>query len=95
MRKSGCTPSSPLHERLDAMVHLKEDYTIYRLCKTLGVLKSTYLYHARKTQTTVEKEDERLKEKIAEIFETSKQRFGSKKIRVKLMEQGIQISQKE
>lgn len=45
-RTCGCTPASPLPDKLAAIDKYKDQFNVYRLCKTLDVLKSTYYHHA-------------------------------------------------
>lgn len=45
-RTCGCTPLSPLSDKLAAIDQYKDRFRVYRLCKTLEVLKSTYYHHA-------------------------------------------------
>ena len=95
-RTCGCTPSSPLSERLLAIDQFKEKYTVYRLCKTLGVLKSTYYHHALRSpeKTQIQIMDEQLKPLINEIFKKSMGTFGARRIRIKLLERGYITSEK-
>lgn len=75
---------------------LKSEYSLYTLCRLLKLSKSTYIN--RQKSALIEKqldvEDTLLKEKIAIIFQKSDYRFGAKKIRAKLMEQGYAVSTK-
>ena len=43
-KRSGCGLNSTLDEKIAAIERLKNDFSIYALCKTLNILKSTY-YH--------------------------------------------------
>lgn len=43
-RKSGCGLNSSNDEKIAAVDKLKNEYSIHIICKTLGLLKSTY-YH--------------------------------------------------
>lgn len=75
---------------------LKSEYSFYTLCRLLNLSKSTYIN--RQKSALIEKqldvEDTLLKEKITIIFQKSDYRFGAKKIRAKLMEQGYTVSTK-
>ncbi len=95
-RTCGCTPSSPLSERLHAIDQYKDEFTIYRLCKALDVLKSTYYHHSLRSPEKTQNElmDEQLKPLIAEIFEKSRETFGARRLRVKLREEGYVTSEK-
>lgn len=75
---------------------LKSEYSLYTLCRLLNLSKSTYIN--RQKSALIEKqldvEDALLKEKIAIIFQKSDYRFGARKIRAKLIEQGYTVSTK-
>ena len=75
---------------------LKSEYSFYTLCRLLNLSKSTYIN--RQKSALIEKqldvEDTLLKEKITIIFQKSDYRFGAKKIRAKLMEEGYTVSTK-
>ena len=92
--ESGCAAGSPLNQKLDAVARLKDRYNIRILCDTLQVKRSAvyhHLYH-RPQQTQNMQQDEFLRPMIREIFEQSKCRLGTKKIRAKLDEMGINTS---
>ena len=43
-KRSGCGLNSSLDEKITAIEQLKNDFSIYAICKTLNILRSTY-YH--------------------------------------------------
>ena len=91
-----CFRTSPLPDKLAEIRRLKDDFSVYSLCRVLEVRRSTfyhYLYRSPK-KTKLEIADDVLRPKIQEHFENSKERFGSRKIRAKLVEEGITISQR-
>lgn len=92
----GCSQNSPLSVRLSAIHNYKHEYNIHALCRVLQVNRATYYnYAARYNQKTqLQIEDENLKPLISEIFEKSGERFGTRKIRAKLLEQGHSISER-
>ena len=85
-----CAPSSPLSEKLSAIHQLKGEFSIHALCRTLNVNRSTYYHYALRSpeKTQIQLQDDKLKPLIRTIFEKSCGRFGARKIRVKLAEQG-------
>ena len=89
-----CSRYSSLQEKLNEIDRLKENYTIHALCRVLNVRRSTYYHHALRSpeKTIIELEDEKLRSLISEIFNQSKERFGARKIRTKLLEKNIQVS---
>ena len=95
-RTCGCTPLSPLQDKLQAIDQYKDEFTVYRLCKTLDVLKSTYYHHSLRSPEKTQNQlmDEQLKPLIEEIFEKSRGTFGARRLRVKLREKGYVTSEK-
>ena len=91
-----CSRSSPLQEKYEEIDRLKDKYSIHSLCRVLAVRRSSYYHHALRSpeKTLIELEDEKLRPIIQKIFDQSKERFGSTKIRAKLMEQNIFLSTK-
>lgn len=92
----GCSPASPLPVRLDAIAAHAQQFSVHALCDLLDVNRSTYYYHTRyaPVKTQLEAEDEVLRPLILNIFEKSGHRFGARKIRAKLMQDGHTISER-
>ena len=85
----------PLGAKIDTIDRLKSDFSVYILCKTLGVLKSTYYHHklhspARKWY---EINNDKLRPLVKEIFDESRERFGARKIKHALNKQGYVVSE--
>ena len=95
-RTCGCTQLSPLSDKLAAIDQYKDQFSVYRLCKTLEVLKSTYYHHALRSPEKTQNQlmDEQLRPLISEIFEKSMRTFGARRIRIKLREKGYVTSEK-
>jgi transposase InsO family protein/transposase-like protein len=95
-RKSKCSVSSSLEDKLIAIEELSNEFSVHALCNILRVRRSTYYHHLNRSpdQTMIEKDDAIFKPLIREIFEQSKYRFGAKKIRVKLKELGYNVGDK-
>ena len=95
-RTCGCTPTSPLSEKLKAIDRHKSQFNVYRLCKTLDVLKSTYYHHALRSpeKTQIQLMDEQLRPRITAIFEKSRKTFGARRIKIKLRDEGYIASEK-
>ena len=95
-KQSNCTTTTPLEQKLEEIKRLKDQFSIRTLCDVLQVRRSTflhYLYH-RPEVTQLKRNDEFLRNRVADIFEKSQQRFGAYKIKVKLNEEDIIISEK-
>ena len=95
IRRSGFLLSVPLGEKIETIDRLKSDFSVYILCKTLGVLKSTYYHHklhspARKWY---ELNNDKLRPLVKEIFDESRERFGARKIKHALNKQGYVVSE--
>lgn len=89
-RKSGCGINSSNKEKIEAIERLKEKFTVYKMCKTLNILRSTYYHHEKAPQKRwYELRNESLRPLIKEVFDLSKERFGAGKIAIKLKEQGV------
>lgn len=95
-RSCGCSPSSPLDIRLNAIAEHHKDFSIHSLCRVLQVHRSTYYHHTFRApeKTQLQIQDDQLKPLISEIFEKSCQRFGARMIRAKLMQEGHTISER-
>lgn len=95
-RTCGCTPLSHLSDKLAAIDQYKDRFSVYRLCKTLEVLKSIYYHHSLRSPEKTQNQlmDEQLRPLISEIFEKSMRTFGSRRIRIKLRERGFITSEK-
>ena len=93
-KRSGCGLNSPLDEKIAAIERLKGDFSIYSLCKTLNILRSTYYHRVLRSpeKTQYEIADEKLRPLITEIFINSRERFGAQKIKFVLKQQGYNIS---
>ena len=93
-KRSGCGLNSTLDEKIAAIERLKNDFSIYALCKTLNILKSTYYHRVLRSpkKTQFEIVDEKLRPLIKEIFINSRERFGAQKIKFVLKQQGLNVS---
>ena len=93
-RRSGCSLSSTLSEKLAAIDRLKSDFSVHMLCQTLDVLKSTYYHHALRSPVKKQCElvDDELRPLIKQTFVNSRERFGAQKIKFVLQQQGKTIS---
>ena len=70
--------------------------SLHALCRVLRVNRSTYYHHVLRApdQTQLQIEDTVLKPLVKEIFEQSKGRFGARKIRAKLLQDGHIVSER-
>ena len=95
IRRSGFLLSVPLGEKIETIDRLKSDFSVYILCKTLGVLKSTYYHHKLHSpaQKWYELNNDKLRPLVKEIFDESRERFGARKIKHALNKQGYVVSE--
>lgn len=97
LHRAGCSRQTPAEQKLPELVRLNVEYgySVHALCRALEVRRSTFYHYTlrRPEQTVFQRDTVRLKPAIAEIFNDSKGRFGSRMIRVKLMERGYTASQ--
>ncbi|WP_238456063.1 IS3 family transposase [Lederbergia galactosidilytica] len=70
----------------------KDDYPIRTMCETLDMPKSTYYQSLHKTESNRDRERREFTEKIIQIHEDSKKRYGAPKIHEILVKQGHKIS---
>ena len=93
--RCGILSKITLDDKLAMIECLSADFFIHILCKTLGVLKSTYYHHKLRSPAKkwYEINDEVLRPLIKQIFIDSHERFGSRKIRFVLMQQGYTVSE--
>jgi transposase-like protein len=93
---SNCTQSAPLEQRLNEIKRLRDQFSIHALCNVLNVRRSTFYHflYRRPEITKIERDDLLYRERIADIFERSEQRFGAKKIEAKLDEEGHRLGNK-
>ena len=95
IRRSGFLLSVPLEEKIKTIDRLKSDFSVYILCKTLGVLKSTYYHHKLRAPARkwYELNDDKIRPIVKQIFFDSRERFGARKIKHALNKQGYVVSE--
>ena len=94
-RQSGCGTKSSNDEKIAAIQKLKGQYTVFSLCRTLQILRSTFYQHKKAPEKTwFDARNEELRPTIKKYFDESKERFGASKIAFKMKEAGIVVSQK-
>lgn len=95
-KECGCSANSTLRVRLDAIHRLKDRYSIHALCRVLDVNRSTVYHHELRApeKNQVELQDEILKPLIMDIFMTSNELFGARRMRAKLKESGHVVSER-
>lgn len=96
LKSYNCYRAMPQSERLQTIACLADRYSIHVLCRTLNVLRSTYYHHSLRApdQTQYEKADAQIKPLVKHIFEVSKGRYGTRKLKTILEIQGHAVSLK-
>ena len=89
-----CNWNSPLHDKLEEISRLKDQFSIHSLCRILQVNRATFYNFAlrRPEKTSYEIADDELRPLIRRVFEDSKERFGSRKVKVMLEQQELFVS---
>ena len=95
-RRCSLNEAISMTDKLKLVEELRDEFGVRPVCRALDI-RHSYFYHylrRKKYKTIIETDDEMLRPQIKELFEKSKERFGSRKIRAKLIESGITISQR-
>ena len=96
LKTSGCCLNAPLTEHLSCIEKLSDRYSVHVLCKTFNVLRSTYYHYTlrRPEKTTYQISDELIRPLVKQIFEESKGRYGTRKLKAELESRGYIVSLK-
>ncbi len=96
LKTCGCYIDAPLSEKLAGIERLSNKYSIHLLCRTLNVLRSTYYHHSLRSpeQPLWEKEDAVIRPIVQQIFDESKERYGTRKLKAELENRGYEVSLK-
>ena len=96
LKTSGCCLNAPLTERLSCIEKMSDRYSVHVLCKTFNVLRSTYYHYTlrRPEKTTYQISDELIRPLVKQIFEESKGRYGTRKLKAELESRGYIVSLK-
>lgn len=91
LEKLHCFKDASIKEKEIAISKFVGVYSIKTMCRVLDLPKGTfYNFHLRKKQVTQNQiRDEQLKKEIYRVFKASDERFGAKKIWIKLKVEGI------
>lgn len=90
-----CSARSPLNARLSELERLFGNYSIHALCEALDVSRGTFynhIYRNKRDSSWYSKRREELKLQIQDIYDESRQRFGSGKITAILQNRGVKVS---
>lgn len=91
LKTAGCVPSAPLKEKLMALERLYGQFSVHVLCEALDVPRGTFYNHIKRNKrdnSSYAKHREELRAAIQDIFDESRQTFGSEKICAVLHERG-------
>jgi len=70
------------------------DYPISVLCHFIGVSRSSYYDWLKSPKTDREKENEYLTEQIKVVFQKGRKKYGTRRIKSKLADQGLRVSRR-
>lgn len=90
-----CSAQSPLNIKLSELERLFGKYSIHALCEALDVSRGTFynhIYRNKRDTSWYAKRREELKLQIQDIYDESRQRFGSGKITAILQNRGVKVS---
>lgn len=96
LKTCGCYIEAPLAEKLSGVDKLSDKFSIHALCKTLNILRSTYYHHKLRSPKLKqwELEDEVIRPVVQQIFEESRGRYGTRKLKIELENRGYRVSLK-
>lgn len=97
LKTCGCTVDAPLHQRNEVIKELSSVYSITTLCNALNVAKGSYYNHIFRNKNENTLAARRIKELtpvVEEIFNDSKQTFGSGKIAAIMNDRGYGTTEK-
>jgi transposase InsO family protein/transposase-like protein len=96
LKTCGCYIEAPLSEKLSGIDRLSDKYSVHTLCRTLNILRSTYYHHSLRSPETKqwEQEDAIIRPVVQQIFEESKGRYGTRKLKAELENRGHTVSLK-
>ena len=97
LKTCGCTVDAPLHQRYEIIKKLSSVYSITTLCDALNVAKGSYYNHILRNKNEDTLAARRIKELtpvIEEIYNESKQTFGSGKIAAIMNDRGYRTTEK-
>lgn len=97
LKTCGCTVDAPLHQRYEVIKELSSVYSITTLCNALNVAKGSYYNHIFRNKNENTLAARRIKELtpvVEEIFNDSKQTFGSGKIAAIMNDRGYGTTEK-
>ena len=94
LKTCGCYIDAPLSEKLSGIDRLVNKYSVHTLCRTLNILRSTYYHHSLRSpeKTMFEKNDEIVRPLVKEIFDESRGRYGTRKLKAELESRGYIVS---
>ncbi|MBG9983255.1 IS3 family transposase [Aerococcaceae bacterium DSM 111020] len=83
------------NELTEFITEHKDEFPIVKMCKTLDISRSTYYESLNKTESNRDRENREYTERIVQIHEESKKRYGAPKIHKELEKEGYSISLKQ
>ena len=99
IRLSGCINEIPLRKKLVILEEIHKhhpQYSVADLCEALSVARGTFYNHIYRRVDPTKKANENysLMLKVQEIFDSSNQTYGVKRVQAALAQQGIRVSNK-
>lgn len=97
LKTCGCTVDAPLHQRYEIIKEFSSVYSITTLCEALSVAKGSYYNHILRNKNDNTLAAQRIKELtpiVEEIYNESKQTFGSGKVAAIMNDRGYKTTEK-
>jgi len=80
-----------LREIYDAILILKDEFDISKMCQILNVSRSAYYTYISKKSYVLKAEKSRISDAIKRVFDKHKRRYGWRRIQLDLADEGIYI----
>ena len=95
LKDSYCSPNAPLRERLDEAERLYKNYNIHLVCEALNISRGSFYNHIKRNkreQAWYFLRREELKKEIQDIFHSTSEIYGARKMTAALRHKNITVS---
>ena len=95
LKDSFCSPNAPLRERLDEAERLYKNYNIHLVCEALNISRGSFYNHIKRNkrnQAWYFLRREELKKEIQDLFHSTSEIYGARKMTAALRHKNITVS---
>ena len=95
LKDSYCSPNAPLRERLDEAERLYKNYNIHLVCEALNISRGSFYNHIKRNkrnQAWYFLRREELKKEIQDLFHSTSEIYGARKMTAALRHKNITVS---